>query len=123
VQALIILHWACLTLPLWILFGFFGTTGVVNYAILCQSFPGNLAGRVNTGLNVMVFVVAFGGQWGIGEVINLWPFLPDGGYAPVSYQAGFGLMLGLQLLSLLWFIFAGIKIRDHGVATHKESSD
>ncbi len=111
IQGLIILHVISLTLPLWILFGFFGATGVLNYAILCQSFPGNLAGRVNTGLNVMVFVVAFGGQWGIGEIINLWPILPDGRYAPASYQAGFGLMLALQVLSVIWFIVAGTRMR------------
>jgi len=111
IQGLILLHSVSLTLPLWILFGFFGSAGVLNYAILSQSFPANLAGRVNTGLNVMVFVVAFGGQWGIGEIINLWPVLPDGRYAPVSYQAGFGVMLGLQVLSVIWFILAGRRIR------------
>ena len=111
IQGLIILHVTSLTLPLWILFGFFGTTGVLNYAILSQGFPGHLAGRVNTGLNVMVFVVAFGGQWGIGEIINLWPIIPGGRYTPASYQAGFGVMLGLQVLSVIWFILAGLKIR------------
>ena len=122
VQALIILHWTFLTLPIWILFGFFGTTGIVTYAILCQSFPENLAGRVNTSLNVMVFVVAFGGQWGIGEVINLWPTVADGRYDPVSYQAGFGFMLALQVLSMLWFILAGIKIQSQGVASKNTTS-
>ncbi|MCF8145198.1 MAG: MFS transporter [Deltaproteobacteria bacterium] len=113
IQGLIILHILSLALPLWILFGFFGAAGVLNYAILCQSFPGNLAGRVNTGLNVMVFVVAFGGQWGIGEIINLWPVLQDGRYAPAGYQAGFGLMLGMQVLSVIWFILAGKRMRQH----------
>ena len=111
VQALIILQWTSLTLPLWILFGFSGTTGIIIYAMLSQSFPENLAGRVNTGLNVMVFVVAFGGQWGIGEVINLWPTISGGGYAPPAYQAGFGLMLVSQVISVLWFIIASIKGR------------
>jgi len=116
IQGLIILHIPSLTLPLWILFGFFGASGVLNYAILSQNFPGNLAGRVNTGLNVMVFVVAFGGQWGIGEIINLWPILPDGRYTPTSYQAGFGLMLALQVLSVIWFILAGARIRRKSVS-------
>jgi len=111
VQALIILGWTALTMTLWILFGFFGTTGIITYAILSQSFPGNLAGRVNTGLNVMVFVAAFGGQWGIGEIINLWPTSPDGNYAPVAYKAAFGLMLALQIISLLWFIVASFRSR------------
>jgi len=113
IQGLIILHITSLTLPLWILFGFFGAAGVLNYAILCQGFPGHLAGRVNTGLNVIVFVVTFGGQWGIGEIINLWPVLLDGRYAPAGYQAGFGLMLGMQVLSVIWFILAGKRMRQH----------
>jgi predicted MFS family arabinose efflux permease len=111
IQGLIILHITSLTLPLWILFGFFGASGVLNYAVLSQSFPGHLAGRVNTGLNVIVFVVTFGGQWGIGEIINLWPVLPDGRYAPAGYQGGFGLMLGLQVLSVIWFLIAGKRNR------------
>jgi predicted MFS family arabinose efflux permease len=111
VQALIILEWAALTIPLWILYGFFGTTAIITYALLTQSFPGNLAGRVNTGLNVMLFVTAFGGQWGIGEVINLWPTSPDGNYSPVGYKAGFGFMLALQVISLLWFIIASLMMR------------
>ena len=111
VQALIRIEWAALTIPLWILYGFFGTTGIITYAILSQSFPGNLAGRVNTGLNVMVFVTAFGGQWGIGEVINLWPISPDGNYSAVAYKAGFGLMLALQVISVLWFMIASLMMR------------
>ena len=111
VQALIIIEWTALTIPLWILYGFFGTTAVTTYAILSQSFPGNLAGRVNTGLNVMAFLTAFGGQWGIGEVINLWPISSNGNYAPVAYKAGFGLMLALQVISVLWFITASLIMR------------
>jgi len=111
IQGLILFHIPSLAMPLWVLFGFFGASGVLNYAILSQSFPGNLAGRVNTGLNVMVFVVAFAGQWGIGEIINLWPVLPDGKYAPAGYQAGFGVMLALQVLALIWFGVAGIRMR------------
>jgi MFS family permease len=111
VEALIIFECTVLTKPLWILFGFFGTTGVITFAILSQSFPGYLAGRVNTGLNVMIFVTAFGGQWGIGEVISLWPTSLDGNYAPVGYQAGFGLMLALQVISMLWFIIASLIMR------------
>jgi predicted MFS family arabinose efflux permease len=111
VQTLIIFEWTSFTLLIWILFGFFGSGGMITYAVLSQSFPTNLAGRVNTSLNMMVFVVAFGGQWGIGEIINLWPTAADGRYEPVSYQAGFSLMLVLQVISALWFIGASVKNR------------
>ena len=92
---------------LWVLFGIFGTTGIVPYAVLSQSFPLHLSGRVNTALNLLVFVAAFSAQWGIGAIINLWPATAGGGYAPAGYQAAFAMMLLLQLLSLLWFIITG----------------
>lgn len=103
VQALIILeftHWA---LFLWIGFGFFGSTGIIAYAALSQSFPARLSGRVTTGINLMVFVFAFAGQWTIGVIINLWPVSDAGIYATPGYQAGFLVMLALQVVSLIWF--------------------
>jgi MFS family permease len=102
-QAAIVANSAVPVLVLWVLFGFFGTTGIVPYAALSQQFPPHLAGRLNTGLNVLVFVVAFSGQWGIGAVIDLWPATASGGYAVEGYRAAFGVMLGLQVLALIWF--------------------
>jgi len=96
-------------MPLWILFGFSGTTGILSYASLSQNFPEHLTGRVTTGVNLLVFVAAFAGQWIIGVIINQWPVAADGGYAPEGYQTGFGLMLGLQLVSLFWFLLAGFR--------------
>lgn len=102
-QAAIVANSAVPVLVLWVFFGFFGTTGIVPYASLSQRFPPHLAGRLNTGLNVLVFVVAFSGQWGIGAVIDLWPATASGGYALEGYRAAFGIMLGLQVLALVWF--------------------
>ncbi|HRZ53358.1 MAG TPA: MFS transporter [Candidatus Contendobacter sp.] len=87
--------------PLWVLFGFFGTAGTLNYAILTQAFPPALAGRVNTALNLLVFVAAFAGQWGMGAIINQWP-APGGGYAEPGYQWAFGLALAGQVLTWVW---------------------
>ncbi len=94
----------------WMLFGFFGTSGILCYADLSQRFAWRLAGRVNTGLNLMVFIVAFTAQWGIGAVIDIWPSTRTG-YAVAGYQAGFGLMLGLQALAVVWFLLAGWRWR------------
>jgi hypothetical protein len=87
---------------LWVVFGFSGTSGILVYADLSQRFPAELAGRVNTGLNLLVFIAAFCAQWGVGAVINLWPNTLTG-YAPAGYRAGFGLLLVLQVLAALWF--------------------
>ncbi len=90
-------------LPPWVLFGFFGTTGMLNYAILSQAFPPALAGRANTALNLLVFVLAFAGQWGMGAIINHWP--ADGGYAAAGYQLAFGLALAGQFMTWAWLLF------------------
>jgi MFS family permease len=89
--------------PLWMIFGFLGTSGILSYAALSQQFPVRLAGRVNTAVNLLVFIAAFAGQWAIGAIIELWPVGVDGRCALAGYQAGFGMMIGLQALSLIWF--------------------
>jgi predicted MFS family arabinose efflux permease len=101
--ALEITAWA---VPLWIFFGFLGTASILPYAVLSQSFPLHLSGRANTALNLLVFVAAFSAQWGIGAVIGLWPET-ETGYAPDGYGAAFGIMLGLQAATALWFWAAG----------------
>lgn len=111
VQILLIMEATSWARTLWMLFGIFGTTGIVPYAVLSQSFPIHLSGRVNTGVNLLVFVCAFAAQWGVGAIINLWPTTAAGGYAPPGYQAGFAMMLAFQVLSLLWFTAASILLR------------
>ncbi|TNF52994.1 MAG: MFS transporter [Gammaproteobacteria bacterium] len=97
----------------WVGFGFFGTAGNLTYAILSQSFPRHLAGRVNTALNLLVFIGAFVLQWGLGAVIGLWP-LATGGYALAGYRVAFGAALALQVVALGWFWYASHASRDPG---------
>ena len=109
-QGLLILEVTSWSRTLWVLFGVFGTTGIIPYAVLSQSFPLHLSGRVNTSVNLLVFIAAFSAQWGIGAIINLWPGTAAGGYAPPGYQAGFAMMLCLQAIALLWFGAASIRM-------------
>lgn len=92
-----------LAVAYWLAFGFFGAACILPYAVLAQHFPTGLVGRVNTALNLMVFLSAFAAQWGIGIIIDLWPVMPAGGYAPEGYRAGFGLMVVLQIGAAAWF--------------------
>ena len=103
VQAVIVSGWTDSVVGVWALFGFFGPAGILSYAVLSQSFPPELAGRVITGLNVLVFSAAFLVQWGIGAVIDLWPVSESGGYAPIAYQAAFGVILAVEVATLIWF--------------------
>jgi MFS family permease len=108
VQLLLVVPLVALTVPLWLLFGFCGTACILPYAVLSQSFPKHLAGRANTGLNLLVFVAAFAAQWAIGAIIGLWPQDAAGGYHTNGYRVGFGLVLGLQLITALWYWVAGM---------------
>lgn len=102
-QLLMALGWTAQPMLLMTAFSFFATAGILPYAGLSQIFPKDLSGRVSTSLNLTVFLGAFAVQWGLGEIINLWP--SEGkGYAPESYGAAFGSLAVLQLSGLLWFI-------------------
>jgi len=82
---------------LWVGYAICSTSATtLAYPILSKRFPAQLAGRVNTANNLLVFVWAFIAQWGIGAVIGLWP-VEGGHYALAGYHAGFGLCLLLQV--------------------------
>ena len=102
-QLLMALGWTAQPMLLMTAFSFFATAGILPYAGLSQIFPKALSGRVSTSLNLTVFLGAFAVQWGLGEIISLWP--SEGkGYAAESYGASFGILAALQLFGLLWFI-------------------
>ena len=102
-QLLMALGWTAQPMLLMTAFSFFATAGILPYAGLSQIFPKDLSGRVSTSLNLTVFLGAFAVQWGLGEIISLWP-TQGKGYAPESYGAAFGSLAVLQLFGLLWFI-------------------
>jgi len=106
VQACIIIGWHDAAVPLWILFGFTATAGILPYSVLPQFFSAQLSGRVITALNMLVFGAAFAFQWGIGAVIDFWPKTTAGGFALTGYRAGFGMVLALQVAALAWFLLA-----------------
>ena len=60
-----------------------------------------MVGRVNSALNVFVFVGMFSGQWAVGLIINLWPPTSTG-YAPEAYGWALGGLWLLQAAGLTW---------------------
>ena len=97
-----------------ILLGFFGTASILVYAGYAQIFPKNLSGRVSTILNLLVFIVAFLLQWGIGAILEMWP-ATDNGYEPESYQAAIGVLVLLQATGLIWYLFSKKLFRKQSV--------
>ncbi|MCZ6511575.1 MAG: MFS transporter, partial [Alphaproteobacteria bacterium] len=104
VQLVIIGEWVAAPRVLWFVFGMLGTIGVLSFSVLAQEFPAHLSGRASTGLNLLVFSTAFALQWGMGEIINLWPAAADGGYAASGYRAAFVTALVLQAIALVWLV-------------------
>ncbi|MBV5316860.1 MAG: MFS transporter [Desulfobulbaceae bacterium] len=96
---------------LWLGFGFFGTSGILAYAALAQSFPVHLVGRVSTAVNLLVFIAAFAGQWAIGVIVGWWPEVAKGQFASAGLRTGLTFLLVCQLGALLWFFGGGRRRR------------
>jgi hypothetical protein len=52
----------------------------------------------------VLFLTAFGAQYAIGAIIDLFPTTASGGYDPRAYQVGFGVFFVAQLLALAWYL-------------------
>ena len=98
----------------WIAFGLASHFSMLIYPHLSRHFPLDYAGRANTAINVIVFVLAFGIQWAIGWVIDLWPSGTEGGYPPAAYQAALGAALAIQILAYLWFLIYRPRVAEPG---------
>ena len=103
IQLVLVWQPATYVAVLWTLFGFFGTACILPYAVLSQSFPAHLTGRVNTSLNLLVFLGAFAAQWGVGIMVGNWPGPAAGDYAADGYRWGILLLAGVQLLGAGWY--------------------
>ena len=112
-QLLIIAGWTAHTGILWFAFGFFGTTGILSFAVLTRTFPLALAGRASTAMNLLVFVAAFALQWGIGIVIDQWPTTAAGGYHPQGYQVAFGVIVVIQALAFVLLLYGHRRLLPH----------
>ncbi|MFT6583119.1 MAG: MFS family permease [Alphaproteobacteria bacterium] len=103
-QALVVFRADVTGIMIWVLFGLTMNVAVLIYPQLCAHFPLSHTGRVNTSVNLLVFGGVFATQYGMGEIIDLWPVGPNGAYEPEAYSAAFGAILALQCLAFLWFL-------------------
>jgi len=95
-------------LVLWSLFFGCATAVVLSYSLFSRRYPKEMAGRVNSALNVSVFVGMFSGQWAVGLVIHQWP-QTGAGYAPEAYTWALGGLWLVQFSGLVW-LWSGRKL-------------
>lgn len=86
----------------WFVLGLVFSVSNLAYALLAGHFPRELSGRVNTALNLGAFVGAFGIQWGVGALVEL--FVREGLATPDAYRWAFTALVVVQALSYAWFI-------------------
>ena len=99
--ALLVLGVRTGALVLWSLFFGCATAVVLSYSLFSRRYPKEMAGRVNSALNVSVFVGMFSGQWAVGLVINQWP-QSAAGYSPEAYPWALGGLWLVQFSGLVW---------------------
>lgn len=104
VMAAMALGWTGAPRLLCALFGFFGASAALAYAMVTRLFPPHMAGRASTSINLTMFLCAFALQWGLGVVIGHWPKGPGGGWPPEAYGWALGLPTVLSVLALGWFV-------------------
>jgi len=94
-------HLAPMTLSA--LYGLTGTASSVNYAVLTRRFPARLSGRVNTSLNLLIFIAAFSLQWGLGWVIGQWDS-SNGHWPDQAWRVALMLPAAAGLVTLGWLL-------------------
>jgi MFS family permease len=97
----------------WSLYGLGAAANVLGFTVLNEGFGRDLAGRSNTTLNLLMFGGSFLAQWGLGVVADLAQARFGHGQAD-GLRIAFGLALGLNVLTLAWFL--------RGWATHAHFS-
>jgi predicted MFS family arabinose efflux permease len=100
----IVLEVTSFGLVFWLIFGMSGQVAILAYPWLSARFGAELSGRANTAMNLLIFLAAFGIQYGIGSIIARFPPQASGGFDPRSYQAAFAVFLGLQVVTFAVFV-------------------
>ena len=86
----------------WAIYGFGASVNVLSFTVLNDGFRKELAGRVNTAVNLIMFIGSFAVQWGVGLVV-------DGVHAALGLDTAgglrfaFAITLALNVATLAWF--------------------
>lgn len=91
------------SLLLWPVLGLCFSLNNLAYTLISQAFPASFAGRANSALNMVILGGAFGLQWGLGALVDL--FQLSGAGLQGAFRLSFGMLVGCQFGALAWFCF------------------
>lgn len=86
----------------WSLYGLGASANILAFTVLSDAFARELAGRVNTALNLLMFGGGFAAQWGIGLVVDA-SRAAFGVDTASGLRYAFSLVLALDVLAYAWF--------------------
>lgn len=89
----------------WILLGLSSNMSALAFPWLNGQFPLKLAGRVNSALNVFVFLGVFVTASMLGWIIEQFPVSANGGYSPEGYETGLLIIIAAEVAAFVWFVF------------------
>jgi len=98
----------------WALYGLGATANILAFTVLNDGFADELAGRLNTALNLLMFSGSFATQWGIGLVVDA--ARAGLGLDPVGgLKLAFTVVLAMNAVTYVWFAWGW---RRHAVRSH-----
>ena len=92
----------------WVVLSITSLAATLAYAGLSQHFPTSYAARASTAINLICFLMAFIAQYTIGFIMQIIEPGKQSGYSIEAYKAGFGLFLGLLVISYIIFIIMSL---------------
>jgi predicted MFS family arabinose efflux permease len=94
-------------------YGVFGGTGILSYAVMAEYFPTHMIGRAHSTLTLVLFILIFGLQVGIGAMLSRWP--PQGGHYPVAaHLSVWGVLIAMQIASAIWYVLPSSVLEKRG---------
>ncbi|MFT5486108.1 MAG: putative MFS family arabinose efflux permease [Paracoccaceae bacterium] len=105
IQVMFASAWTAYPAILCLVWGYFGSSSTLAYAVLNQHFPQNLTGRVNTAQNMLTFIAAFAVQWIAGVIIGSYAAPKEGLYSADGHQTALIVFICIEIAGLLYFLW------------------
>jgi predicted MFS family arabinose efflux permease len=94
-------------------YGVFGGTGILSYAVMAEYFPTHMIGRAHSTLTLVLFILIFGLQVGIGAMLSCWP-AQGGHYPTAAHLSVWGVLIAMQIASAIWYVLPSSVLEKRG---------